>query len=134
MSRSRVRRRTGLPARSRNVRIWTVALWALCLLAAAGGTAERAGQTDAGGAPPSAVGVLSAAADPAVLPARMTDEVRAATQAAPLRLLLVAAVIAVLVGLPPVLRRREPTPGEARQTLRARRYTVALRAPPLLFA
>ena len=54
--------------------------------------------------------------------------------AAPLRILVLAAVLAVFVGLPPVLRRRTVAPGREFQPLRARRHTIALRAPPLRFA
>ena len=121
-------------ARSRNLRLWTVALWGVCLLAAttthlAGPRDETAPQTL-----PAAVGLLSQTPDAAVLPARIADDVRAAGQAPPLRLFLVAAVLAVLVGLPAVLRRRTSAGGHDSQPLRARRHTIALRAPPLQFA
>ncbi|HET7722391.1 MAG TPA: hypothetical protein VFK43_20665 [Acidimicrobiales bacterium] len=121
-------------ARSRNLRLWTLALWGVCLLAAT--TAHLAGPRAPAGpeSPPAAVGLLSQTADAAVLPARIADDVRAAGQAAPLRVFLLAAVVAVLVGLPAVLRRRSSFGGHDSQPLRARRHTIALRAPPLQFA
>ena len=120
--------------RARDLRLWTVALWGVCLLAAT--TAHLAGP---GGdarpeAPPAAVGVVAQTAGAAVLPARIADEVRAAGQAAPLRVYVMAAVLAVLVGLPAVLRRRTSVGDHGSQPLRARRHTIALRAPPLQFA
>ena len=121
-------------ARSRNLRLWTLALWGVCLLTAT--TAHLAGPRHAAGQEtrPAVVGVLSQAADAAVLPARIADDVRAAGQAGPLRVFVVAAVLAVLVGLPAVLRRRASAGGHGSQPLRARRHTIALRAPPLQLA
>lgn len=120
--------------RSRTLRLWTLALWGVCLLAAT--TTHLAGPRDQAGPEtrPAAVGVLSQAADAAVLPARIADDVRAAGQAAPQRVFPLAAVLAVLVGLPAVLRRRTSSGGHDSQPLRARRHTIALRAPPLQFA
>lgn len=121
--------------RSRNLRLWTLALWAVCLLAAT--TAHVVGLRDqaVAEAPPAAIpGLLSQSSDAAVLPARIADEVRAAGQAAPLRVLVLAAVLAVLVALPAVLRRRTSAAGYESQPLRARRHTIAMRAPPLQFA
>ena len=120
-------------ARSRNLRRWALALWGVCLLAT---TAHLAGPRDEA-VPrtlPAAVGVLSQTPDAAVLPARIADDVRAAGQGAPLRVLVLAAVLAVLVGLPAVLRRRTSAGAHNAQPLRARRHTIALRAPPLQFA
>ena len=121
-------------ARSRNLRLWTLALWGVCLLAATAG--HLAGPRHVAGpeTPPAAVGVLSQTQDAAVLPGRIADDVRAAGQAAPMRVFVVAAVLAVLVGLPALLRRRTSTGGQDSQPLRARRHTIALRAPPLQFA
>ena len=120
--------------RSRHLRLWTLALWGVCLLAATaahlGGPRDHAGPATL----PSAVGVLSQAPDAAVLPARVADDVRSAGQAGPLRVFVVAAVLAGLVGLPAVLRRRTSARGHDSQPLRARRHTIALRAPPLQFA
>lgn len=121
-------------ARSRNLRLWALALWAVCLLAAS--TAHLGGLRDeaAPRTPPAAVAVLPQTPDAAVLPARIAGDARAAGQAAPLRVLVLAAVLAVLVGLPAVLRRRVSAAGHHARPLRARRHTIALRAPPLQFA
>lgn len=121
-------------ARSRNLCLRALALWGVCLLAAT--TAHLAGPRDQAvpHAPTAAVGLLSQTPDAAVLPARMADDLRAAAHAAPLRILVLAAVLAVLVGLPAVLRRRIAAGGHDAQPLRARRHTIALRAPPLQFA
>jgi hypothetical protein len=120
--------------RSHKLRLWTLALWGVCLVAAttahlAGPRAQTAPETLA-----AAVGVLSQTPDAAVLPARIADDVRAAGQGAPLRVYLLAAVVAVLVGLPAMLRRRTTAGRHDSQPLRARRHTIALRAPPLQFA
>ncbi len=121
-------------ARSRNLRLWTLALWAVCLAAVT--TAHLYGPRDeaVAGAPLAAPGVPSQPSDAAVLPARIADEVRAAGQAAPLRVLALAAVLALLLGLPAVLRRWTVAAGRESQPLRSRRHTIALRAPPLQFA
>ena len=106
----------------------------MCLLVATtahlGGSRDEAVTRPA----PAAVAILSQTADAAVLPARIADDVRAAGQAAPLRALVLAAVLAVLLGLPAVLRRRASAAGSESHPLRARRHTIALRAPPLQFA
>ena len=120
--------------RSRNLRLWALALWGLCLIAATTAHGAAPGE-EAVRAPHSAtVGVLSQLPGSAVLPARIADDVRAAGQAAPLRILVLAAVLAALVGLPATLRRRTSAGGHDARPLRARRYTIALRAPPLQFA
>lgn len=121
-------------ARSRNLRVCAVALWGACLVAAA--TAHHAGHRHVAGPKtrPAAVGVFSQTQGDAVLPARVVDDVRAAGHAGPLRALVGAAVLAVIVGLPAVLRRRASAGGHGSQPLRARRHTIALRAPPLRFA
>lgn len=123
-------------AGSHNLRVCTLALWGLCLLAATSLHFAGAGPGDApaAGEPPAAVGLLSRAPGDAVIPARVADELRAASQAAPLRLLLLSAVLALLLGLPAVLRTRLSPAGPGSQPLRARRHTIALRAPPLRFA
>jgi hypothetical protein len=118
----------------RSLRLWTVALWAVCLLAATGGLVDAGRQAGSATATPAAVGVLSATADSAILPARIADEVRVAAQSAPTRLLVLGAVLAVLVGLPAAARRRASAAAALYRPLRARRCTIALRAPPLLFA
>ena len=121
-------------ARTRTRRLWTLPLWGVCLLVAT--TAHLGGSPEEAVIPttPAAVAILSQTPDAAVLPARIADEVRAAGQAAPLRALVMAAVLAVLLGLPAALRRRTPVVGDESHPLRARRHTIALRAPPLQFA
>jgi len=111
-----------------------VALWALCLVAATGGQGETSQHAVSAVGAAAAVGVLSATSDAAVLPAKVADEVRVAAQGAPLRTQILAAVLAVLVGLPAVLRRRAIAAAPAHRALQARRYAIALRAPPLQFA
>jgi len=109
-------------------------LWGLCLLTATSAHLAGSGEEAAPPMLPAAVGVLAQTADAAVLPARIADDVRAAGQAAPLRTVVLAAVFAVLLGLPAVLRRRSTAAGHDAQPLRSRRHTIALRAPPLQFA
>ena len=119
--------------RSRRLRLWTLALWGVCLLAA---TADRLADSDRAatpGIPPASAAVVPQTPDAAVLPGRIADEVRAASQAAPLRTLALAAVLALLAGLPAVLRRRTSAGSHSAPPLRARRHTIALRAPPLQF-
>lgn len=109
-------------------------MWGVCLLATT--TTHLAGPRDHARPQtrPAAVGVLSQAPHAAVLPARIAEDVRSAGGAAPLRVVVLAAVLAVLVGLPAVLRRRTSAGSPGSQPLRARRHTIALRAPPLQFA
>ena len=111
-----------------------LALWGVCLLAATGGHLASPRDAIPAAEMPAAVGVLTGAPDAAVIPGRVADEVRAAGHGAPLRLLVVNAVLAVLVGLPAVLRRRMTSAGHDHRPLRARRHAIALRAPPLQFA
>lgn len=118
----------------RSFRLWTVALWALWVVAATAGLGESRNQAESTGSTPAAVGVLSASADAAVLPAKVADEVRVAAHGSPVRTMVVAAVVAVLIGLPAVLRRRASAAAPAHRPLRARRHAIALRAPPLQFA
>ena len=119
---------------SRSFRSWTVALWALWVVAGTGGLAQSRDQAPSAGAAPAAVGVLSPAADAAVLPARVAHEVRVAAQGSPVRTMLVAAIVAVLIGLPSVLRRRATATASTHRPLRVRRHAIALRAPPLQLA
>ena len=122
-------------ARSRINRRWTFALWAFCLLAATAGPLTGAGPAATPtAAAPAAVGMLSATADPAVLPARIGDDVRAATHNTPLRGLLLAALLGSLLALPAALRRRASAFQRDHRPLRARRHAIALRAPPLQLA
>lgn len=111
-----------------------LALWSVCLLAATGAHLATAPPVTRAAATPAAVGVLTPAPDAAVIPGRVADEVRAATQGAPLRPLALVAALAVLVGLPAAPRRRMAPAGGGDQPLRARRHTIALRAPPVQFA
>ena len=111
-----------------------LALWGVCLLAAAGGHLASPRDTIPAAEMPAAVGVLTGGPDAAVIPARIADEVRAPSHGAPLRLLVVNAALAVLVGLPAVLRLSLTSAGDDDQPLRARRHAIALRAPPLQFA
>ena len=120
--------------RPRIPRLVGVALWALCLVATASGQVDGDHRRIDGAPPSAAVGVLSAAGDAAVVPPRAADELRVAATGAPLRIVLLVAVLAVLVGLPAVLRRTAAAGSRASQPLRARRYTIALRAPPLQLA
>lgn len=119
---------------SRSLRLWTVALWALWVVAATAGLGESRDHAQSTGSTPATVGVLSASTDAAVLPAKVADEVRVAAQGSPLRTMLVAAIVAVLIGLPTALRRRDTAAGPSHRPLRARRHTIALRAPPLPLA
>ncbi len=119
---------------SRSFRLWTVALWALLVVAATAGVGENKQHAQSAGPTPAAVGVLSASAEAAVLPAKVADDVRVAAQGSPVRTMLVAAVVAVLIGLPAMLRRRATAAAPTHRPLRARRHTIALRAPPLPLA
>lgn len=121
-------------ARAQTVRVWTLALWALCLLAASAGHLSGPGDAVYRSAAPAAVGILSPAADAAVLPVKLADEVRVSAQLSTSRLLVLVAVLAVLVGLPAVMRRRAEVAGRDDERLRARRHAIVLRAPPLQFA
>ena len=119
-------------ARSRHLRLWAVALWAMCLVGAGTGYAQTSNQPAPGVAPPAAISVLQPADDPAVLPARAAEELRAATQLVPLRTLLVVGMLAALVGLPVAVRGRPLLPEGPRRALLARRHAIRLRAPPPL--
>ncbi|HEX2046477.1 MAG TPA: hypothetical protein VHF27_01855 [Acidimicrobiales bacterium] len=121
-------------ARPSDLRPWGLALVALCLLAAGGGLTGGAPDRPPEGAPEPAVAVLSAAADVAVLPARLVDDVRSAASAGPSRVVVLGAVLASLLGLPALVRGGAPPAGRGRRALRTRRHAIALRAPPLAFA
>ena len=124
----------GRVARSRNLRIWVLVFWGVCFLAALGAHSDASEfQARDGGRSP-AMGVASA--DPnaaAVLPPSVARELRSVVESPPLRV-LVLAVLVTLVGLPPVLRRASATASGRQRPLQARRYIIALRAPPLQFA
>lgn len=120
--------------KARRLGVWTFALWGVCLLAATGSHLAGAHSAVPAGEIPAAVALVSRAPDAAVIPARVADEVRAASQGAPLRLLVLAAVVALLVGLPAVQRRQASSFAHDHRPLRARRHAISLRAPPLKFA
>ena len=120
-------------ARSRTLGVWTLGLLALCLLAATGGHLSGRSAVSATTSP-SAVGIMSPAADAAVLPAKVADEIRVSTHFSSARMLVWVAVLAVLVGLPAVMRRRAAAAGSEHRRLRARRHAISLRAPPLQLA
>ena len=114
--------------------MWTIALWALCVLSATAGQAAGTGQTGSQRLPPAAAGIVSPAADAAVLPARVAEEVRAATHGSALHALAIAAVLAALAGAPATLRCRAFAEVIHHRPLRTRRHSIVLRAPPLQLA
>lgn len=120
-------------ARSQTARVWTLAVSALCLLAAAAGHLSGPGDALSRTTAPVAVGILSSAPDAAVLPARISEEVRVNAQISTSRLLVLVAALAVLVGLPAAMCHRATVAGRDDKRLRARRHAIALRAPPLQF-
>ena len=121
-------------ARSRILGVWTLGLVALCLIAAGAGHLSPSSDSVSAASPPSAVGIMSPATDAAVLPAKVADELRVGTHLSTSRMLVWGAVLAVLVGLPAVVRRRAAVSGSDHRRLRARRHTISLRAPPLQIA
>lgn len=138
---SAVAARTGRPsrypgavARSHNARLFAAALWAFCLLAATAAQPGDAGDPVVKTAPLAAVGLLSVTFDAAILPPGAADELHLSSSGVPLRVLVLAAVLAALVALPTVLRRTSSTGSRGEQPLRSRRYAIALRAPPLRLA
>ncbi|MGH9263452.1 MAG: hypothetical protein ACRD1D_02040 [Acidimicrobiales bacterium] len=121
-------------ARSRNLRLWAAALGAFCLLTATAAQPGDAGNSVAKAAPLAAVGLLSVRSEAAILPPRAADELRLSSSGAPLRVLVLAAVLAALVALATVLRPTSSTGSRGKQPVRSRRYAIALRAPPLRLA
>jgi hypothetical protein len=110
--------------------IWLAVLLVMAGVGLAGGTAAR--PTDEGGAAhgPSPVTLIPIAVDVAVVPARTEAGARSVHQSpgrSPVP--LVAALVAV-VGLLGVADRRSDPPPAGRPPVRARRHTIALRAPP----
>ena len=116
------------------LRVWTVGLLALCLVAAGAGHLSASSDSVSADGPPTAVGIMSPAADAAVLPAKVADEIRVSTHLSSARMLVWIAVLAVLVGLSAVVRRRAAVAGSDHRRLRARRHAISLRAPPLQLA
>ena len=119
---------------ARRLRVWVLAVWCAGLLAATGGQLADARSVLPAGAIPASVARMTRAPDAAVIPARVADEVRAASQGAPFRTLALAAVLAVLAGLPAVQHRRASSFALDHRPLRSRRHAISLRAPPLQFA
>jgi hypothetical protein len=121
-------------ARSRTVGVWTLALWALCLVAATAGDVSGPGDPVSSHGTSPAVGILAPAADVAVLPAKVADEIRVSAHFSNSRALVLVAVPALLIGLPAVLRRGAAVAGREHRRLRTCRHVIALRAPPVQFA
>lgn len=111
-----------------------LALWGICVVAAAGGHLARSRPAQAPGEAPAAIALLSGVPAAAFVPAHLADEVRAGGQATPHRLPFLVASLAALAGLPAMLRWRTAARGRDHQPLRARRHAISLRAPPLRFA
>ncbi len=121
-------------ARSRTVGVRALALWAVCLVAATGSHISGPRDAVTSHATSPAVGILAAAADVAVLPAKVADDIRVSAHFSTSRALVLMAVLALPIALPAVMRRRAAVAGRDHQRLRTRRHVIALRAPPLQFA
>ena len=117
-------------ARTRDIRLWGLAVFALCLLGVGGGLAAGSAESVFEGRPQPAVAFLSATADVAVLPARAVDEIRSTGSTAPSRVVVLGAVLTTLLGLPARPRRHALVAGHGPAPLHSRRHTIALRAPP----
>lgn len=119
-------------ARPRTLCCSAAVLWGLFLVAAvagAPGASERPGWDRA---PRTAIAGLSGASDAALLPGRMADDVRAAAYSGgSLRVLLLPAVLAAVLGIPAARRRRGGAPAHDHRVLQTRRHVIGLRAPPL---
>lgn len=108
-------------------------MWAaVCLVGVGAGDSGRPHTPPAAGAPRVATTALQPGADPAVLPVRASDELRAAVQLVQFRGLLLIAVLTGLFGLLEARWRRSVGPGCGRRPLCVRHHTICLRAPPLL--
>ena len=116
-------------AHARNFRPWALAVIALCIVAGAGGVSGGSPTNVPERPPDEAAALLSPIADVAVLPARPVDEVRVATSSGPSRVVVLSAILAALCGVS-MLILAAPSFGRGRGPLRARRYAIALRAPP----
>ena len=121
-------------ARSRTVGVWMLALWAVCLVAATAGHISGPRDAVSSHANSPAVGILAPAADAAVLPAKVADEIRVSAHFSTSRAFVVMAVLGLLIALPALMRHRAAVAGRDHQRLRTRRHAIALRAPPLQFA
>lgn len=121
-------------ARSHTLRLGAVALWAMCLVAAAADPSGGPGDRLPDRPSPVAVASMSTEPEAAMLPPRTADELRVSTSGTPLRVLVLAAVLALLVALPPVRRQTSTLTGRDEHPLRSHRYAISLRAPPLRLA
>lgn len=120
-------------ARSRTVHRWATALVALCLVAVVAGLPAAGGDPASGQPLLAASASLSGAAGAALLPARLTDDAGVAgPSTGSARALLLPIVLVGLLAIPAARRRRGSPPGNDHRLLQTRRYTIALRAPPLL--
>jgi hypothetical protein len=118
----------------RHTRWWTLAVWGLLVLAAVAGEPRSAGEPDRHPPPPASAG-LAGTNHAALLPVRLPDDVRIAAQAgASSRALVLAAALAAILGLPALYPRHGSAGERGRRQLQARRYAIALRAPPLRLA
>lgn len=114
--------------------MWALAAWAICLLAGTAGHMAGGRVASGSDAPLATTAVLAPAADHAVIPARVADDVRTADQAGPVRGLVAAGIVAAAAGGTAAVHRRTPTERARVRHLRARRHAISLRAPPLLLA
>jgi hypothetical protein len=114
--------------------MWAFGVWALCLVAGTAGHIGHDRTASGRHAPLAAAAILDPAGDHAVLPARVAGEVRVADHAGPARGLMVAAILAMLVGGSAAIRGRGAPGGTEVRNLRIRRHDIALRAPPLRLA
>ena len=114
----------------RHIRWWTLAVWGLLLLATVAAEPRSTDHPDR--QPPARASAgLAGTNHAALLPARLPDDVRVAAQAGgSSRALILAATLAAILGVP-ALHPRHGSGGErGRRQLQARRYAIALRAPP----
>ena len=117
----------------RTLRWWAAVAWALCLVAAA--AEPRAADHRSHAAAVTGTTIAADSSHPAVLPARVADDVRMAAQTGgSSRTLVVAAVLTALLGVPAARRRRGSAGETDHRLLQTRRYAIALRAPPLRLA
>lgn len=118
--------------RVRHFRPWAVALAVMCLvgLGAAHAGPPRRPVTLAG--PLATVGRLQATKDAALLPARPSDELQAASRLVPLGGFVFLAFLAGLASLPSVGGRRLTGRGGPARPMLSRCHPLRLRAPPPL--
>lgn len=118
--------------RPRALRWWAAALWGLLLLATVSAEARSADHPDR--QPPAAVAaILAGIPHVAPLPARLPGDVRVTAQAGgSSRALVLATVLAALLGLPARYPGHDSMGERGRRPRQVRRYAIARRAPPLL--